>query len=86
MLWNTHSKACSEDCNQMQTPAAAWQHSLVAPAVWLNAHRDNPYVGHFAKTQGAVALGSSKGREHTAKGLMMIHSDTQRESSVSACF
>lgn len=48
--------------------------------MWLNAHRDNPYVGHFAKTQGAVALVSSKGREHTAKGLMMVHSDTQRET------
>lgn len=35
----------------------------------LPAHR----VGHFAKIQRAVALGSCKSREHTAKELMKIH-------------
>lgn len=43
----------------------------------------------FAKIRGAVALGSSKGRAHTTKGLVMIRSDAQREtqmsSSVSGC-
>lgn len=66
----------------MQTPAAAWPHSLVAPAVWLTAHGDKLYVGHFANSQGAVALGSSQGRKHTAKGLMTIHSATQRQTDV----
>lgn len=39
----------------------------------LPAHRDTLWVSHFAKIQRAVALGSSKSREHTAKGLMKIH-------------
>ena len=46
-----------------------WKTTSKCTAQRLPAHR----VGHFAKIQRAVAFGSSKSREHTAKGLMKIH-------------
>lgn len=50
-----------------------WKVAIRCTDQLLPAHRDTLRVGRFAKIQRAEALGNSKSREHTAKGLMTIH-------------
>lgn len=47
-----------------------WKTAIRCTDQLLPAHRDTLRV---AKIQRAAALGSSKSREHTARGLMTIH-------------